>query len=629
MRIVHMLGSARSSSATIRASSFDTDLTPVCEASHRHQIAFCCSQMLTVQAYESVLGKRSMLSISNYNTKFEQCHFNSYRPNGTFLDVTTNKHLVISHSRLHISINSTAHFIFASPTLRIEATHFMGHGVLEIATSGDPLRKAEIVNNSFDGVKLLFGAIKYGSLLARNNIGMNYRTAGHAALSMADVDKEVQLEGTTLKLEGVPMKGVNCSGLIDFSGLIRTVDPSDEGLVTLDNGKSFKNPVAYGSAVQCDGGTSSLLTKTVTGVAAGCDPRAQCQNLHEGGVKCTCQLPLTFKTGVIADGSHCHFQGQRLQLLQEETSMKLTIYKPENRYENITVRAQSEQTFDATISTDAGFLMVDDMQSVQRHYIMSTAKSFLSEYFRLTVLGNKLDWPDSQEHKQGFVVVKSTGDTQILTVNVILEPFGSCEQTDVLVRHNNVLHNNATGLKVQMVARDTDGHPIVRNRVAFEVQLVYEKSQSVELAVVRDNLNGSIYEAVVPAGSLRQEGMYHLEVEMQNAWNDTINAKVRACVPQKWRQAQRSFRVKCALGFYPDQEDGNTCKQQDLNTVCETASIFMDDSPVGISEKSSTLISESSKLALKIQTSHSGVGAYEIRFVPLQVRWHAQSRPRM
>ena len=74
----------------------------------------------------------------------------------------------------------------------------------------------------------------------------------------------------------------------------------------------------------------------------------------------------------------------RLQLLQEETSMKLTIYKPENRYENITVRAQSEQTFDATISTDAGFLMVDDMQSVQRHYIMSTAKSFLSEYFRLT-----------------------------------------------------------------------------------------------------------------------------------------------------------------------------------------------------------------------------------------------------
>ena len=43
----------------------------------------------------------------------------------------------------------------------------------------------------------------------------------------------------------------------------------------------------------------------VVGAEAGCDPRAQCVDLDEGGVKCTCATPLKFQTGALPDGSQC------------------------------------------------------------------------------------------------------------------------------------------------------------------------------------------------------------------------------------------------------------------------------------------------------------------------------------
>ena len=47
----------------------------------------------------------------------------------------------------------------------------MGAGALKLATTGLLLHSAEIANNSFDGVHLLFGELQQGKLRLRNNFG--------------------------------------------------------------------------------------------------------------------------------------------------------------------------------------------------------------------------------------------------------------------------------------------------------------------------------------------------------------------------------------------------------------------------------------------------------------------------
>jgi hypothetical protein len=96
-------------------------------------------------------------------------------------------------------------------------------------------------------------------------------------------------------------------------------------------------------------------------------------------------------------------------------------------------------------------------------------------------------------------------------VNVDVKPFGSCEHSNVTMTgmsNMTLLHDSTADLKVQMVARDTDGHTIVRTACEFKVWLVHENSQPNELVVIRDGSDGSSYSATVPLGSLQREGTY-------------------------------------------------------------------------------------------------------------------------
>ena len=73
-------------------------------------------------------------------------------------------------------------------------------------------------------------------------------------------------------------------------------------------------------------------------------------------MRCECRRPLTFKTGSVHDGSQCEQRGQLLHIFQEETVIQATVRKPKDLNKTITVRAQSQEVFDATIETDDVFL---------------------------------------------------------------------------------------------------------------------------------------------------------------------------------------------------------------------------------------------------------------------------------
>ena len=160
-------------STIIGACSFDADLRPVCPQRSTQSCLLPVILDLLQGNYSQDAGQ-SMLYLQSYDTKFEQCRFNSYRPNGVFLDVET-RYLTIQHSQVNIAVDNKATFKLASPTLQIEANIFVGKGVLDFASwkSNLWLKKANIANNSFGGVQLKFGEFAHGSLLMRNNVGTN------------------------------------------------------------------------------------------------------------------------------------------------------------------------------------------------------------------------------------------------------------------------------------------------------------------------------------------------------------------------------------------------------------------------------------------------------------------------
>ena len=245
-------------------------------------------------------------------------------------------------------MNSSAtstRFNLASPRLRLESCVFRGKGVLVLGNGTKFLKKADIASNMFDsGFTVTFGSVTRGALQMRNNVGMQYHTAS-------------------------------------------------------------------ARAVQCD-------ARYGTGVAAGCDLRALCRDLSGEsecgvsgltpcGVQCSCIAPLSFKKRHVPDGSRCEFQGQQLQVFQENTEITATVRKPLNLHKNITVMAQSEQAFVSIIKTDAAFLRVDGKQHIERDYVMSTAVDMRYDHYTLTVLANKTNWSDTQLN-HGLIMLNSS-----------------------------------------------------------------------------------------------------------------------------------------------------------------------------------------------------------------------------
>ena len=74
---------------------------------------------------------------------------------------------------------------------------------------------------------------------------------------------------------------------------------------------------------------------------------------------------------------------------------------------------------------------------------------------------------------------------------------------------------------------------------------------------------------------------------MDEAWND-VSANVTACTPQKWESVINTFKVICSPGFLSGPS--NTCEQKALDTVCETASLSLDQQPLKRSNASKALI---------------------------------------
>ena len=263
-----------------------------------------------------------MIHVYQYATTFDTCYFDSQRAGGIILDVQTPQKVMIQNSRVNIA--NTAVLKLASPNLWISANHFVGKALLELATVGWSLKRADTSSNAFGGAQLSFGKVTHGSLQMRNNINMSYSTTSFGAFSPADEGKIIEFNGNNVKVDGVVrvLNGAAWNGPSHGNVTIKFVTPEVNGQVILENGKTFGNPAAHGTAVRCDAGAGG------SGVDAGCDPRAQCHDLSEGGVSCTCKEPLPYKTGNTPDGSRCAIAGQLFHILQKETVINATVHKP-------------------------------------------------------------------------------------------------------------------------------------------------------------------------------------------------------------------------------------------------------------------------------------------------------------
>ena len=141
----------------------------------------------------------SMVFIRNFDTKIENCRFDSHNaafaPQWTFLNVQTARAVTMLNSNVTTTIASVR-FKLASPALRIEANRFEGQGVLRLAPgdnvvsyeerargrseegNNEWLKEAVIASNTFEsGFRAEFGDVTHGILMMRNNINMSYSTA--------------------------------------------------------------------------------------------------------------------------------------------------------------------------------------------------------------------------------------------------------------------------------------------------------------------------------------------------------------------------------------------------------------------------------------------------------------------
>ena len=341
--------------------------------------------------------------------------------------------------------------------------------------------------------------------------------------------------------------------------LLFTGKPTRNKRITLRN-NVFLDGANFSTTIDpqhCDAGAA-------TGQAAGCDPRAACTEPFPGDVHCRCTKPLRYKAGDVQDGSKCELDGKLLGIFQPAKTVKARVRKPSNTTVLFAVQARSERPFSPSIliqykqSTTKRFLHVEASSS-DVEFAMSPAKSELKKEFNLTVLGLAVDWPDSEKRTASIVVNADEAKAQSLLVEIDLEPYGSCMHTYVHLEGARVtLGEKVQGeIALQIVARDTDGHPILSTRCEFRVQLAHKEEMptSIDLDVVRDGINGSKYSSVVPLNDLRV-GLYEVMVEMLRgpdrtcgAWNDAGNSSVAACTPEKWKRARNSFVVTCAPGF--------------------------------------------------------------------------------
>ena len=277
----------------------------------------------------------------------------------------------------------------------------------------------------FDGC--LLEALYGGTLLAvlapardLTVLNSNVLLGNGARLSLAN--SEVRIKSSRFTGNGTILAGIHGFALTTaefgsntFEGVHLVFNNIIRSTVQLRNNIGLSYKAELGLPKSCD--------STKTGVAAGCDQRAECHEPSIGDVQCSCASPLSFKADAVPDGSRCELAGQLLDIFRQDRVLLVTLRKPESLYTNISVHAESEGSFSAVIETSTPFLSVDGRRSVTRFFTMSTAKSSLQYDFELAVLGQLANWSDS-ETQQAVVTVTSPESTpKRLTVNVMLEPY--------------------------------------------------------------------------------------------------------------------------------------------------------------------------------------------------------------
>ena len=315
-----------------------------------------------------------------------------------------------------------------------------------------------------------------------------------------------------------------------FDGVRMHLNDVSNSKVRFRNNEGIDVQLDEGFPIQCD--------VTGTGQEAGCDRRAACQpkdpRSPAHGVQCECLPPLSFSEGT-RDGSRCSLVGEVLDIFQETRVVQAVVRKPKDLQLPFFIRAMSKESFEANISTSQPFLLIKGTHHSKQRYLMSSAKSEQKIRFKLTVAGNQLDWPDTSEPERACVEVRSpngiaaANGAQTLSVDVILRPYASCKHTDVEVEGSDMIIDHLSASErfhLLMVARDSDGHRIIKTPVDFHAQVLYENakvSPSTLTVTPKYWPNGSRYgfRAAVPSGHVWRAGKYKLQVELQKAWNDT------------------------------------------------------------------------------------------------------------
>ena len=286
-------------------------------------------------------------------------------------------------------------------------------------------------------------------------------------------------------------------------------DMSLSKLILRNNQGSDYYTMERGSPQQCDA--------TQTGQAAGCDRRAECIKSKPGGVNCTCRTPLSFKPGTNNDGSTCVINGQLLGISQVTRTIQAHVRKPINFSVTFFVEAQSEATFNATVTTNAPFVVINGKQSFQQEYALSPAKPQRTNMFELTVLGSKTRWADTEDAKIALVKVEAPqgraaeAGAQTLKVHTTLAPYGSCKHTSVSIEglQQAPIDHTKADIRLDVVAKDSDGFLISNTPFNTPLNtrivplLVYHSgsklAEPVSLAssVVQDSKNKSRYTLVI------------------------------------------------------------------------------------------------------------------------------------
>ena len=500
---------------------------------------------------------------------------------------------------------------------------------------------------------------------------------------------EVGVTSTRLMSTQILVNAFNGVGLQFMKNPIASIDQdfkpkmfgelADKAIVLRNNNFTNRSPFDNGYLLnRCDN------SRAKTGLDAGCDPRAECTEPITGDVQCKCNSPYRFRQNfALKDGSKCELAGQLLDVFQTKPYLEVVVRKPHNRSLCFDIEAQSEVSFSAAIDSSAPYLLVG---SRQLSYDMSAAKSKEAKEVNFILLGNKMNWSDSENAtEEAFVSVSAPNakdGAKKLRVSVKLAPYSSCQHTVVNIEGlQDVINHTETSIRLDIVAMDSDGFPIektpfnIPSNTQIIASLVYHSHSNLDadaknIDIIRDAKNGSKYSAIVPPAFVAQAGTYSLTVKMTNAWDDSQKYPSNLCVDRSdtskygttcaqslcfcatngmaWHSPDQTnaeacpvtcgkcpgtecvpktctFIIKCSPGYEADVD--KNCFRINFNSKCEAAKVHMKSTgQIKASQKATAKIGSSDHLSVTLSGNHTSNSGFRIRLVPLKAARDADAQ---